>query len=70
MTKNVEPYAVVAGVPAKRIKWRFPKRLRQGIIALGWWDWTHEKLGDAVGDMSKLSPTDFLAKWEDCELEI
>ena len=33
VTKNVEPYAVVAGVPAKRIKWRFDKSIRERMIA-------------------------------------
>ena len=64
VTKDVEPYAVVAGVPARRIKWRFPKSTRERIIALAWWDWPHEKLGETVVDMRDLSPTDFLKKYE------
>ena len=64
VTKDVEPYAVVAGVPAKRIKRRFPKSIRERIIALAWWDWSHEKLGEAAVDMRDLSPTDFLKKYE------
>ena len=63
VTKNVEPYAVVGGVPAKRIKWRFTKSIREGLIELAWWDWGHEKLAKAVDDMRKLSPKDFIAKW-------
>ena len=64
VTKDVESFAVVAGVPAKRIKWRFPKSIRERIIALAWWDWPHEKLGEAAVDMRDLSPTDFLKKYE------
>ncbi len=60
VTKNVEPYAVVAGVPAKRIKWRFEKTIRERIIALAWWDWEQTKLADAIQDMQLLSPAEFL----------
>ena len=64
VTKNVEAYDVVGGVPAKHIKWRFPKSIRERIITLAWWDWPHEKLGEAVADMRSLSAKDFLAKYE------
>jgi phosphonate metabolism protein (transferase hexapeptide repeat family) len=64
VTKSVEPYAIVAGVPAKRIKWRFPKSIRTRIIKLAWWDWSHDALAKAVDDMRVLSVEAFLAKWE------
>ena len=64
VTKDVEPYAIVAGVPAKRLKWRFKKSIRDRIIALQWWDWQHDKLAGAIGDMQILSAEDFLGKWE------
>ena len=64
VTKNVDPYAIVAGVPAKRIKWRFKKSIRERIIALGWWDWEHDKLAAAISDMQALSTEEFLKKWE------
>lgn len=63
VTKNVEPYAVVAGVPAKRIKWRFPKSIRTKIIALAWWDWEHDKLAMAVEDMRAMTAKEFIQKW-------
>jgi phosphonate metabolism protein (transferase hexapeptide repeat family) len=63
VTKNVEPYAVVAGVPAKRIKWRFEKSIRERIIELAWWDWGQEELSAAVTDMQNLTPAEFLEKY-------
>jgi phosphonate metabolism protein (transferase hexapeptide repeat family) len=65
VTKNVEPYAIVAGVPARRIKWRFPESIRERIIRLGWWHWEHDKLARAVEDMRVLDAKAFLNKWED-----
>jgi phosphonate metabolism protein (transferase hexapeptide repeat family) len=64
VTKNVEPYAIVAGVPAKRIKWRFPKSIRTQIINLAWWDWDHDKLASAVEDMRVMTPRAFVEKWK------
>jgi phosphonate metabolism protein (transferase hexapeptide repeat family) len=64
VTKNVEPYAVVAGVPARRIKWRFAEAIRIRIIALAWWDWNHERLAAVVDDMRSLSVEDFLSRYE------
>ncbi|HEY5362934.1 MAG TPA: DapH/DapD/GlmU-related protein [Aestuariivirga sp.] len=63
VTKDVAAYEIVGGVPAKRIKWRFPKKIREGLIELAWWNWDHEKLAKAVDDMRKLSPKDFISKW-------
>ncbi len=65
VTKNIEPYAIVAGVPARRIKWRFKKSIRERIIALGWWDWEQEKLRAAVADMQAMAVEGFLEKYED-----
>ena len=64
VTKDVEPFAIVAGVPAKRIKWRFKKSIRERIIALAWWDWSHDRLAMAVDDMRTQDVQAFLAKWE------
>ena len=64
VTRNVAAHAVVAGVPAKFLKWRFEPKLSERIIALGWWDWEHEKLAAAVTDMQTMSADEFLEKYE------
>lgn len=64
VTKDVEPYAIVAGVPARRIKWRFVKSIRERIISLAWWDWEHDRLAAAAADMQQLEIKDFLKKYQ------
>ena len=64
VTRDVEPYAIVAGVPAARVKWRFKKKIRERIIAIGWWDWEHDRLAAVVDDMRKLTVQAFLEKYE------
>ncbi|MDD7911778.1 DapH/DapD/GlmU-related protein [Pseudovibrio exalbescens] len=38
VAKDVEPYTIVGGVPAKKIKDRFPQQLSKRLRALRWWD--------------------------------
>ena len=44
VTKDVEPYQVVAGVPAKPIKYRFDKTIRDQLLATEWWDKSYDFL--------------------------
>ena len=64
VTKDVAPYAIVAGVPAKFLKWRFPPELAARLIALAWWDWPHEQLAAAVENMQRLDAEGFLQTYE------
>jgi phosphonate metabolism protein (transferase hexapeptide repeat family) len=63
VTKDVPPYAIVAGVPAKVVKQRFPPDLAHRIEALAWWDWEHERLHAALADFRTLSVEQFLEKY-------
>jgi virginiamycin A acetyltransferase len=44
VTKDVAPYSVVAGVPAKEIKKRFSEKIISEIETLAWWDLPEEEL--------------------------
>lgn len=44
VTKDVPPYAVVAGVPAKVIRYRFDEETIEKLQALEWWNWDDETL--------------------------
>jgi phosphonate metabolism protein (transferase hexapeptide repeat family) len=60
VTKDVAPYAIVAGVPAKPIKQRFPDEIGQRLDRLAWWDWSHATLRTALDDFRTLSIEAFL----------
>jgi phosphonate metabolism protein (transferase hexapeptide repeat family) len=64
VTKDVPPYAVVAGAPARLVKWRHPRNVADRLEALAWWDWTHEQLRVALPDFRALSAEAFLEKYE------
>lgn len=42
VTKDVEPYTIVAGVPAKPIRKRFPEHIIESLLEIKWWDWPLE----------------------------
>jgi acetyltransferase-like isoleucine patch superfamily enzyme len=44
VTRDVAPYSIVAGVPAKEIKKRFSEKIIQEIESLQWWDLAEEEL--------------------------
>ena len=44
VTKNVEPFSIVGGNPAKHIKYRFDEETRKRLLELAWWDWPHQKV--------------------------
>ena len=48
---NVPPYAVVGGVPAKIIKYRFEKDIIEKLLKIKWWDWEESKVKDNFNDI-------------------
>ncbi|WP_296583837.1 chloramphenicol acetyltransferase [Xanthobacter sp.] len=64
VSKDVPAYAVLAGVPARIVKWRFPEDIATRLQALGWWDWTHAQLRAALPDFRSLPIEAFLEKYE------
>ncbi len=64
VTKDVPPYTIVAGNPAKPIRPRFPSAIADRLVALGWWDWDHARLREALEDFRALPVEAFLEKHE------
>jgi virginiamycin A acetyltransferase len=49
VTHDVEPYAIVAGCPARFIRKRFSDEIIQKLLDLKWWDWPDDKVFRNVG---------------------
>ncbi len=48
VTKNVDPYTIVGGNPAKLIKKRFEDEVINLLLELQWWNWSIEKITDSI----------------------
>lgn len=64
VTKDVAPYTIVAGTPAKVLRVRQPKEIADRLIALAWWEWSHEDIRLALVDFRTLKAEAFLDKYE------
>lgn len=51
VTKDVPPYAIVGGNPARVIKYRFPKDVIEKLERIAWWNWSSEKIAACKEDM-------------------
>lgn len=63
VSKDVPPFAIVGGVPAKFIRFRFDEKIQEKLLNLAWWDWPREKLEIALPDFRKLSAEEFVEKY-------
>lgn len=67
VTRDVEPYTVVAGVPARKIRMRFSDKIIRGIESTHWWDWDHDTIRERLADFNDIQS--FIAKYGNCQLQ-
>lgn len=48
VTKDVEAYSIVAGNPARCVRFRFAETERQALLRLEWWNWPEELIVQAI----------------------
>ena len=63
VTKDVEPYTIVGGVPAKAIRKRFDEQTIEKLEKIGWWDWSEEQIRQNIGAI-QAGDVDALSKFK------
>ena len=48
VTHDVEPYAIVGGVPAKVIGYRFEQHVIDSLLRIKWWEWPMDKINENI----------------------
>jgi len=62
IVKNVEPYCLVGGNPAKFIKYRFSKDQIKQLLQIRWWDWEDNKINKYISLLCNENIDDFIHK--------
>ncbi len=53
VTKDVPPYTIVGGIPAKEIRKRFDRNMIERLLMLKWWDWPVDKIRRCLPDIAE-----------------
>ena len=54
VTKDVPSYAIVAGVSAKILKYRFTKEIINTLEKIAWWNWSHQDIKNRLDDLKDI----------------
>lgn len=61
VTRDVAPYSIVGGNPAKVINWRFSEDERKALLETKWWDWPESELRGISALLCSTRVGEFLA---------
>ena len=61
VTKDVPPYTIVGGTPAKEIRRRFDAEVIQQLLKLKWWDWSTNKIRQCLPYIAESKLDELLA---------
>lgn len=64
VTRDVPPYAIVVGAPAKIVRFRFDSETIKSLLQVRWWDWEDEQIAEAVPLLMAQDVPAFLAAAE------
>lgn len=53
VAKDVPPYSIVGGMPAKLIRKRFEDSVIEDLLKIKWWDWSTEKISEKLSDIRR-----------------
>lgn len=61
VSRDVAPYAVMAGNPAVQIRWRFETESRAALLASAWWEWPEAEIRQIVDKLCSPDLSAFIA---------
>ena len=64
VSRDVEPYTIVGGVPARQIRERFSREITERLVRLEWWDRPYDQIFDRISKFRSDDVNAFLQAWE------
>ncbi|HKM61253.1 MAG TPA: DapH/DapD/GlmU-related protein [Acidisphaera sp.] len=64
VTSDVPPYAIVGGVPARRIRDRFPPAIADRLQRIAWWDWPFALIMQRLAGFQSNDVAAFCDRWD------
>jgi acetyltransferase-like isoleucine patch superfamily enzyme len=64
VAKDVRPYAIVVGNPAREIRRRFSDEQVEALLRIRWWDWPVELVKERVDALSSPDVDAFIARFD------
>jgi hypothetical protein len=68
VTKDVAPYTIVGGVPARMIRERLSREVAARLARIAWWDWPTEVIRERLAEFQSGDVEGFCARWENANV--
>ena len=52
VNRDIPPYAIAGGVPARILSWRFEQSVIDKVLAIAWWEWPEKQIEDSISLLS------------------
>lgn len=60
ISRDVEPYAIMVGNPARKVRWRFDEPTRKALLESCWWEWPEEEIRQIVHKLCSDNIAEFI----------
>jgi phosphonate metabolism protein (transferase hexapeptide repeat family) len=64
VSRDVEPYTIVGGVPARAIRKRFDASVAESLRRIAWWNWPDELIFERLGDFRSEAIEEFCRRYD------
>jgi phosphonate metabolism protein (transferase hexapeptide repeat family) len=64
VTRDVAPYTIVGGVPARLIRERFTRAIAERLARIAWWDWPFDVIIERLADFQSNDIAAFCERWD------
>ena len=64
VTRDIPPYAIAGGVPARILGWRFEQPVIDKLLKIAWWEWPDEQIRDSISLLSSGNVELFISNFD------